>query len=355
MTMAKHSYSLDAFRVLAIFCVYIAHTGFFNYGIAGDRKLLDGNLLNIGSLAAHFFIVLSAFLAAFFYDRAMQNGYGAYVRKRARRLLPVNIVTLPFYIVVATYIGFYTVSLERTLFDVLSASLLLQELFNFSCKVFNTPAWTISTLFILYLLTPLLMWPLKKVQTPWVLLPLVALLTWADVEYRDWLAVVKPDNWWINYASPVNRILSYMLGLTLGRAARVLTCPPTVRKYATWMELSVFGLFCYGCAVIQFDYASCYAIIMFTTPLVIALCFMESGSISRLVAASGISKASPYVYAFYMVHFLFILLLYAVLKNMLGLWGSLSLTLTAALALAAFAASCAASVLLHHFVEKRFA
>ena len=352
--MNRHSYSLDAFRVLAIFGVFFCHLNFYNGGLEEGLTLLDSVLANIGGLAAHFFIVLSAFLAAYFYDRGMSKGYWSYVKKRMRRLLPVNIVTLPFYVVITTYVGFYALSFGKTIVDVLLSTFLLQELLKFSAQLFNTPAWTISTLFILYLITPALMWPIRKLKNPWVLVALVVVLTWSDVEYREWLTAVKPDNWWLNYASPVNRILSFVLGLALGHAARVIICPQQLRRYTTYIELAVFGIFFYGCAMIQKDYAVCHYVVTYSTPLIIALCFMEGGVITRLISACGISKASPYVYAFYMCHFFFILLAYAVCNQMLGIWGHLTLAQGYAMAVATFLVACGASVLLHHFVEKRF-
>lgn len=352
--MTRHSYSLDAFRVLAIFFVFFCHINFYNSGIEGRQRLYEENVANAGGLAAHFFIVLSAFLAAYFYDRGMSKGYWAYVKKRIRRLLPVNIVTLPFYVAILVFVGFYSLSFGKTLLDVLLASLLLQELFKFSAQLFNTPSWTISTLFILYLITPALMWPIRKIKNPWMLVALVVALTWGDVEYREWLTAVKPDNWWLSYASPVDRIVSFILGLTLGHAARVITCPQQLRRYGTLVELVVFVVYFYGYTMVQKDYAVCYNVVTYSTPLIIALCFMESGVVTRMIAASGISKASPYVYAFYMCHFFFILLAYAVCNQMLGIWGHLTLAQGYAMAVATFLVACGASVLLHHFVEKRF-
>ena len=186
-----------------------------------------------------------------------------------------------------------------------------------------------------------------------MLIALVVVLTWADIEYREWLTAIKPDNWWLNYASPVNRILSFMLGLTLGHAARVFTCPQRLRPYMTYVELVVFGLFIYGCAIIQKDYITCHYIILYTTPLLIALCFMEGGLVTRLVAASRISKASPYVYAFYMIHFFFILLAYAICEKTIGVWGQLTVMQAVFMTVATFGCACVASVLLHHYVEKR--
>lgn len=356
--MNKHAYSLDAFRVIAILCVFLDHLLFFNKGLVEGYRISPGlcdAIMFFGAIAAHFFIVLSAFLVAFLYEKNISQGYVLFVKKRARRILPINIVTLPFYVIILVYIGFYTLSWERSIIDILLSSLLLQELFKFSAALFNTPAWTISTLFILWMLTPLLMWPLKKIENPGILIVLVILLTLGDVEYRAWLSTMKPDSFWINYASPINRILSYIEGLTLGYAAKVYVCSMDIRRHITWAELVVFAVFLYGCSLVGRNQNMSYYFIMYSTPFLIAVCFMESGWISKIVGMWGLSKLSPYVYAFYMSHFFFILLAHAICDKILGIWGKMSVVQVLFMLGATFVSVCVASVLLHHYVEKRVA
>lgn len=344
---------MDAFRVLAVLCVFICHLNLYNDGLEGEKVLLGGNLIYIGGLAVHYFIILSAFLVAYFYENSMSQGYIVYVKKRIFRLLPINIVTLPFYVVILVYIGFYTISLERSILDVLLSSLLLQELFKFSATLFNTPSWTISTLFILYLITPLLIWPLQRINKLCVLIFLALFLTWADVEYRAWLMEIKPNNWWLNYASPVSRILSYMNGLVLGYTLKSFKIPLSIRRYTTWIELCVFAVFFYGCFIIKKDFVLCYHIIMYLTPLLIVICFMEDGIISKAIGRCGLSRLSPYVYAFYMIHYFFILLADFVCDKMMGIWGNMSMMQVLFMVVVTFVSICTASVFLHHYVEKR--
>ncbi len=351
--MRKHSYSLDVFRVIAILCVAVCHHNYYNEGLEEGQIFIGGNIPHIGGLAVHYFILLSAFLGAYFYDKSISQGYAAYVKKRVWRLFPTNWVTLVFYIILLVSLGKYTISWV-TAAEVPLSSFLLQSLLKFSATRFNAPAWTISTLFILYLITPLLMWPLKKIKKPWLLIMFVILLAWIDVEYRDWLAFVKPENSWLNYFSPICRFFSYLEGLTMGYVARIFICPGIIRKYATWIELFVFAIFLYGCSVIEKDIRTCYLFIMYSTPLIIAVCFMEYGKISKIIGKCGLCKLSPYVYAFYMSHFFFILLAYAICDRLLGIWGKMSMMQTWVLVCCMFISTCIASVLLHHYVEKRF-
>ena len=55
--MKKYSYSLDAFRVLAILCVFVCHLNVFNEGLEGGKIFLGGNIPSIGGLAVHYFIL----------------------------------------------------------------------------------------------------------------------------------------------------------------------------------------------------------------------------------------------------------------------------------------------------------
>lgn len=356
--MTKHAYSLDAFRVIAIFCVFLDHLCFFNRGLAESEKILPdipGTMMYISAFSVHFFILLSAFLVGYSYEKSMSRGYWEYVKKRAKRLLPLNIVVLPFYAILVIWMGLHVFAWGRTIPDYILSSLLLQELFRFSSLSFNVPAWTISTLFILYLLTPLLIWPLKKIRNPWILIILVIFFTVADLEYRNWLLEIKPNNTWINFASPVNRILSYMKGLTLGYTAKVFICPENIRRYTNWMEIIVFGVFICGCSMIKSNYTICNYTLLYTMPALIAVCYVEKGWITRMIAASKISKASPYVYAFYMSHFFFILLAYAISDKVLGIWGDMSMMQVLFMVVVTFVSACGTSILLYHYVEKRFA
>jgi peptidoglycan/LPS O-acetylase OafA/YrhL len=356
--MTKRAYSLDALRVIAIFWVFICHVLFFDVGLAEDEKMLpdvSNAISNIGACAVHFFIVLSAFLVGYSYEKSISHGYVEYVKKRAKRLLPVNMVILPFYVILLIWVGLHEFAWVRTIGDYILASLLLEEMFRFSTLCFNVPAWTISTLFILYLLTPLLIWPLKKIKNPWILFIFVIILTVADWEYRFGLLMTFPKNTWINYASPINRILSYMEGLTLGYAVRLVTCPDSIRRYAKWMEIIVFGAIICGISMIKSHYMLGNYTLLYSVPALVLVCYVEGGWITRFIASSKISKVSPYVYAFYMSHFFFILMVYAICDKVLGIWGTMSLTLVPILSVAAFIGTCVVTFLLHHYVEKRIA
>ena len=353
--MKKRAYSLDAFRVLAIFGVFLSHLSFYNDGLPGDATLISGTVLSAGGIAAHFFILLSAFMVAYSFDRSISVGYAEYIRKRARRLLPLNMFLIPFYVIVLFIMGLNNFSWLDIIAKVILSSFLIQELLHFSSMCLNAPAWTISTLFILYFITPWLMRPLQRIRQPWVLVLLVVVLMFADIEYRNWLASLKPHNSWINYASPINRLVSYVEGLTLGYAARVVTCPEWLRCRATWLELPVFGAVVYGCLIMGSNIDVSYRLLLYSMPPLIALCYMEAGAVSRAVARSFVSKMSPYVYAFYLVHYLCLCVSVIVCQRILGIWTHMSmLQLSVTVAVTSFCA-CVLSVVLHHCVEKRFA
>lgn len=361
--MTKHAYSLDAFRVIAILWVFLTHLLFFNEGLAESDKIspyICDTITHVCMFAVHFFIVLSSFLVGYSYEKSIGHGYWEYLKKRAKRLLPLNMITVPFYAILLIWMGLYVFSWSKTIPNFILASLLLQEMFRFSSLSFNVPAWTISTLFIFYLLTPLLILSLKKIRNPWMLIILVIFFTVADLEYRNWLLEMKPNNTWINYVSPINRILSYMIGLTLGYTVKVSVCPETIRRYINWMEITIFGFVIYGLSLIESSctigfYSVGIYILSCTVPALIVLCYVEKGRITRMIAASKINKASPYVYAFYMSHFFFILLVYAICDKVLGIWGSMSMMQVPYMVVVTFIGACAASVLLHHCVEKRIA
>ena len=352
--MQKHALALDTFRVIAILMVFACHLNFFDLAMVGDRTILHPNYYNIGGLAAHFFIVLSAFFAAYSYEKSIAQGYKAYVTKRMRRLYPTNWALLPFYVVLCLILGFYGRPISQMIVDILLSGLLLQELFNFSAKVFNTPAWTISTLFILYLITPVLMQPLKRIRGAHWWVVLIIVLTVGDIYYRQWLTHMKPDNWWLNYASPVCRITAYLEGLALGYAARQLTAPGWVRNYATLWETLVTGIAVCCLFYLPVNNYVCDNIFFLCCPVVIALFFQKDGGrLSSFFGKEIFSGWSRYVYSFYLAQFLFLLTDYLIFGKVLGLWGHLSHAAALGIIAMNFALCVITSMLLYHKLERR--
>lgn len=352
--MKRHALALDTFRVIAILMVFAGHTIFFDSALGNGQTVLPPGYYNIGGLAAHFFIVLSAFFAAYSYEKSIAQGYKAYVTKRMRRLYPVNWMLLPFYVATCLILGNYNRPLGTMAVDILLSGLLLQELFKFSAQVFNLPAWTISTLFILYLITPALMQPLKRIRGAHWWVALIIALTVGDICYRQWLVHMKPDNVWLNYASPVCRIIAYLEGLALGYAARQLTAPGWVRNYATLWETLVTGIVVCCLFYLPVNNYVCDNIFFLCCPVVIALFFQKDGGrLSSFFGKEIFSGWSRYVYSFYLVHYLILLISNLIFGKVLGLWGHLSHAAALGIIAASFVLCVITSMLLYHKLERR--
>lgn len=351
---SHHSHSLDSFRVLAIMTIFFVHISYINSGLKNEQVLYDTAICNIALFAVHFFIVQSAFLVGYIYEKNIAQGYRTYVWKRIKRLYPVNLATLPFYVVVFVIAGFYSAPIWQMMLDVFLAATLLQELFKFSATVFNTPAWTISTLFILYLITPLLIYPLQRIKKAWMFFLVIAAMTCLDIAFRDWLHNVKPDNWWLNYTSPVCRIFAYMEGLALGCAAKSITCPPKLRRYVVTMgEFLVIAAIAWGISLIKSDPHTSSDMLFCMTPILIAVFFMDEGFLSKTIGNRYLSGMSHYVYSFYISHYFFLLLTRVVCQKVLGIWGNLTISDGYILTGIIFCMTTIFSVILYHCVEQR--
>lgn len=347
--MARRSYSLDAMRVICISSVFIAHINPYNSGLPEGQTLISGPILFAGGVAVHFFIMLSAFLAGMSYSKNISNGYAAYAKKRALRLLPLNMVLMPFYLIVLCGFGFISFSWGSTIAQFILSSFLMQELLKFSSMSLNSPAWTISTLFILYLLTPILIRPFQRIKNVWVLLLIIVALTLIDDEYRQWLMLQKPNNYWVSWSSPFNRLFTYLDGLALSCAAKLMVCPDCLRRHISAIEVIVLGALVYGFSLI----GESVKILYYLTPILIVLCYLEEGFLTRGLAKTRIHKGAPYVYAFYMLHWLTVHLSIGICDKWLGIWGSMSKPALAAVVMLTLVGTCLLSVLLYRYVEKR--
>jgi peptidoglycan/LPS O-acetylase OafA/YrhL len=194
-----HLEFLDGLRGIAALYVVLFHAYYFtrNIDLGFTFKLITA-WLNFGHFAVDIFIVLSGFCLMMPLARAntdtLPQGFGAYIYKRARRILP------PYYVAFAGSLALALVGQllqsqghvgGNQINDVLTPGIVLSHIFmvhNFDfiwAHRINPPMWSVATEWQIYFLFPLLLLPMRRrigniltiavtlgiTLLPWLLLP----------------------------------------------------------------------------------------------------------------------------------------------------------------------------------------
>lgn len=147
-----------------MFGVFLNHCTFLKY----NECCYDffEKYLHWGGLYVELFILLSGFFAAYTCYRTVwdKQQYKKYVIKRFVRIFPVHWTCCILSVIVMAILGMLTFS-KSNLISMAATISLLQSLSPHTWAYLNAPSWTISTLWILYLLIPLMMYLIKKLST----------------------------------------------------------------------------------------------------------------------------------------------------------------------------------------------
>jgi len=174
----QRSVLLDAFRVLAIALVLIAHLGQLLGHASGDFfGIKNVYYVSLGGLGVTLFLILSGLLAGWV-DASMSGGYFRYLLKKLLRIYPIYWLSLPFAVLGYVLGGVLMQGHSPPLFPNGFMADLLFSLSGFYAWAglwggpYNSPTWFIGLIMALYAVFPLLIWALKR----WPLRALLMLL-----------------------------------------------------------------------------------------------------------------------------------------------------------------------------------
>ncbi|WP_208560227.1 acyltransferase family protein [Marinilactibacillus kalidii] len=299
---------LQSLRFIAIFFVFLSHLLFFENT---TYEYFFLRFLYGGYWGVTFFLVLSGFVMSYNYQESFKDlnrkKYLEFIKKRLIRLFPIHIFTfilaVPFYILAIIN---YPI---KYFFKALLNILLIQSLIPIREVYFsfNSVSWYLSCCFILYLLTPLLLFLLSKIMKSnkyliiygflIYLIAFLAVIIWK--EHRHFT--------WIFYISPFFRIFDFSLGLLLGIFIKVNKFEKS-RKYYTIIEISSVVFFiamylCYPYINKAYTYGVYYLPIML---LIVAIFSINRGYISKLLENKRLVALGGVSFEFYVIHKLII-------------------------------------------------
>ena len=238
---------LDGLRGLAALEVVLHHSYLtvwplhFDVAPTGVTKLAT-SVMGVGGLGVSTFVLLSGYALSISAHRngwTLPQGWAAFMRRRARRLLPAYYVALLLSIVLALTLlsertgSLWDISVPFDGLDVVGHLLMTQDLVGYPYAI-NHPLWSIAMTFHLYLLFPVLLacavrWGIGRVAI-WAL----ALTTpIAIVAYSDTNAPVL----WREFQY-VGVFAAGMATLSVVRAGGVVTVRGRSRR-PRWVALAV--------------------------------------------------------------------------------------------------------------------
>jgi peptidoglycan/LPS O-acetylase OafA/YrhL len=167
--------TLTPLRGIAAILVVVLHASIFLSPIGNPKY--TGLIMN-GWLWVDFFFILSGFILAYVYGKKFEQGvqwqdFKHYAGARFARVYPLHLITMIWAFLVGQWIlaldsgttvwsGFYKVIFD---YDTLPTSAFLLQAMNFhSTAPLNTPSWSLSTEWWMYMLFPILVVPFFKLN-----------------------------------------------------------------------------------------------------------------------------------------------------------------------------------------------
>ncbi|HWD29865.1 MAG TPA: acyltransferase [Rhizomicrobium sp.] len=209
---------LDCLRLFASFAIIFDH--------AKDRLEIGSWWTNTSAttfgdmgLFVDLFFVISGYVIAFIYFDRMRTprDYGAFLQKRAARLVPLHWLLLAVYVVLGYVAVRASIHINGPeIFDphCLAANALLLHATGLCPHLsYNVPSWSISAEFMMYLLAPVVFWLVRRslLMSGAIIAMLFVVLPWFELPGQQWM-------FWTSHFGAVRALPSFLYGAMLYQA-----------------------------------------------------------------------------------------------------------------------------------------
>lgn len=301
--------TLTPLRGIAALIVVVFHS---NLQMISFMPINKPHLITSGWLWVDFFFVLSGFILCYVYADNFKNsvnavGYWKYIKARFARVYPLHFVTMIWCLGCALIIirygkGFHP--FYRDMFDPLSAipSLFLaQSLGLYITAPLNTPSWSLSTEWWMYMVFPLLVPVFHRLGTLGKAIALAAIASlFLFVKYY-----LGPTNLPFPGGSPSLDVVAdfgifrCMAGFLLGMF--LFTLYQESAGYNFFRKSWVFALFFFGAlTAMQFGVEDILVIAIF--PFIILSAAYNTTAVKKILELPFLQRLGDWSFSIYMVH-----------------------------------------------------
>ena len=268
--------TLQSLRFIFMMMIVMSH---FAYR---DIRAFDAG----GDCGVAFFFMLSGFVCSLSYGHCLQEGsfnYGRFIWKRLKKLYPLHLLCLLFYLVVSHS----PLDLKVLLNVILLQSWLPNADWYFSC---NSVSWFLSSLLFCYLVFPWAYRHLSKYLTLAIFVVYVAVY---------WLTPYDCVNA-VLYVFPAVRFVDFYIGMLLSR----LYEEKGKMSFPRWMELLLVAVLLFSLMIYPFTDAKLRNAPLYWMVLIplILVFVQENGIVSRLLKTKPMLFLGSLTMPLFLIH-----------------------------------------------------
>lgn len=301
--------TLTPLRGIAALVVVIFHC---NLMLMSFMPINEANLITMGWLWVDFFFVLSLFIISYVYGDKFRGAitarnYWTYIKARFARVYPLHFLTLIFCLICAIFITAYGDSFHPFFWDfynpatAIPSLFLVQSLGLYITAPLNSPAWSLSREWWMYMIFPLLV-PLfarvKKYSLIPVVLVIAALFAWVKYD-------LGPGNLPFPGGSPsLNVVADFgffrcLAGFLLGMV--LFHIYDQSLGYAFFRRSWVFVVF-FAAALTAMQTGAEDILVIAIFPFVILAAAYNTTGIKQVLDTSVLQRLGDWSFSIYMVH-----------------------------------------------------
>ena len=302
--------TLTPLRGIAALIVVIFHS---NLQVKAFTPINEPNVITSGWLWVDFFFVLSGFILCYVYsdnfrESVTRAGYWKYIKARFARVYPLHLVTMLWCLICVVFIIQYSSGefqpFFRDMFSTASAvpsMFLMQSLGLYITAPLNTPSWSLSTEWWMYMVFPLLVPVFLRLGT---MGKGVALATIAGIFLFVKYYLGPVDLPFPGGSPSLNVVADFgifrcMAGFLLGMF--LFTLYRESVGYAVFRRSWVFALFFLGALVaMHFGVEDILVIAVF--PFIILSAAYNTTVIKRILDLLVLQRLGDWSFSIYMVH-----------------------------------------------------
>lgn len=304
--------SLESIRFYLALSIFLCHLD--TVLVSTEGKKIYETFFHNGNFAVTFFFVLSGFCMALGYSEKfsafLRKDFWKFMNRRLSKIYPLYIITMFLAMLCNIGMNFTKSGILRNVAHFLLGATMLQTLTVKYWGILNSVCWYISSIFLIYLVTPFLIHKLHSVKGDMKKLFKIIVIAFGMLIALGGAArfILSKDAWELTiYVSPFFRIFYYFIGLVLGYIRKLQ--PQTGCAFMGMLEnfLAIVACIVYFIGM-QCDLLNPYVSLLYLLVfgMLIYVLSYEEGIISRFLH----NKVNIYLgglsMEFFMLHYLIV-------------------------------------------------